>query len=270
MTHFQWSPSLLDRAPQKAHPFLICSGTGGTAVLLCLEHLATLPASCSTCPGRSSKRPNPTPPGPVHVPAMHPSRKVKTQRVCTHTDTSPLPSPCIEVSRAHPWTPMTLSIAFGGEFREVVVVSGSLCACCWLGMDLYPWGEELGCLGGREELKAWREEPEARGEPGTRLSLSAKWPRTETFAAEVRPYHGALSGAGGCFGPLNSPEAGPSETRASIIELFPPVCSVLPTVLRCHSLGLCMCPTSIWSSPPLFWGQHPQPGLHFSFTFLSC
>lgn len=65
-------------------------------------------------------------------------------------------------------------------------------------------------------------------------SAGATWPRTETFAATVR--HGALSG--GCFGPPNSPEAGPTGTRASTTELSPPLCPVLHTVLRCHKLAL--------------------------------
>lgn len=78
---------------------------------------------------------------------------------------------------------MTLSIALRGEFREMAVVGAYLCACSWLGLD----------LSGRKEVKGWREEPEARGEAGTRHSLSAAWPRTEAFAAALR--HGALSGA---------------------------------------------------------------------------
>jgi len=50
-------------------------------------------------------------------------------------------------------------------------------------MELYNLGEELGCPGSREEVKLEREEPDARGEPGS-------WPRTE---AAVTGGHGCLS-----------------------------------------------------------------------------
>lgn len=101
-------------------------------------------------------------------------------------------------------------------------------------------------------------ERRARGEPGTRHSLGGTWPRTATSAATAR--HGALSGAGDCFGPLNSPEPGPSETRAPTTELFSLLCSVLPAVLSCPKLALLVSHLQLGFLATLLRPAAPSPG----------